>query len=387
MPGPRTSCTTNPLDLAARIKRRARELGFDHVGIAGVDRFAEGDVVVQRIRNGLLAGLDWMTVERASFAADVRNLLPDARSIVAVAMAYPAAAAPPPDDAPCGRVARYAWLPDYHDTLKARLRQLRDHLVALAPGAAGACCVDTARVVDRAIARRAGIGWYGKNTCILSRGSGSWTLLGALITTLDLPPDQPLRTHCGSCARCIAACPTGAIVAPGVLDSRRCISYLTIENRGPIPPALRPAVGTWVFGCDLCQEVCPVNRPANAVPEATEPVVDPYPDLVDLLALDDALFAARFRGTAVKRARREGLARNAAVALGNIGDSRAVPALVRALTDTSPLVRGHAAWALGEIGGDTATAALRAALPREPDPDTRVEIESAMKSSLLSSRA
>jgi epoxyqueuosine reductase len=375
-----TSAADRMNGLTALVKRRARELGFNHVGIAGVEPFAEGPIVVQRIEQGLLADMDWFTIERARFAADVRNLLPDARSVIAVAMSYFVSDEPPPDDDLRGHVARYARGTDYHDVMKSRLRELEAYLRSLVPEADAAGCVDTGRVIDRAIARRAGIGWYGKNTCVLARETGSWILLGSLISTVALVPDQPVKTNCGACTRCMTACPTGALIAPGVLDSRRCISYLTIELRGPIPRDLRPLVGTWIFGCDICQDVCPVNRHAL---DATEPafrdsLVEPFLQLLPLLKLDAGEFRRRFAKTAIVRVKRDGFVRNVAVALGNLADARAIPTLCRAIRDDSPLVRGHVAWALGQIGGAQARRALLQAKIVEGDSWVCEEIDAAL---------
>jgi epoxyqueuosine reductase len=234
---------------------------------------------------------------------------------------------------------------------------------------------------DRAAAERAGVGWFGKNTNILTTSHGSWVFLGQVITDLELEPDRPLAKTCGNCVRCIPACPTGAIVAPYVIDNRRCISFLTIELRGPIPRELRPLMGDWVFGCDICQEVCPVNR-------KSQPGLEPAfrqrhdfaaPQLIPLLDLDDEGFRERFRNSPIKRAKRIGLQRNVCVALGNIGDPSAVPALARALRSAEPLVRMHAAWALGRIGGQEASDALQAALACESDAAVIEEIELALE--------
>ena len=253
--------------------------------------------------------------------------------------------------------------------------------------------VDDGPMLDRAAANRAGIGWFGKNTNILTPQFGSWVFLGQVITDLELEPDVPLKKSCGSCVRCIEDCPTGAIVAPYVVDNARCISYLTIENRGPIPRELRPLMQDWVFGCDICQDVCPVNRKAQP---AGLPI--PFPDaagsrgpstgsgraegmalldLVELLEMSEDDFRARFAGTPVMRAKRSGMQRNACVALGNSGATEAVPALGRALRLGEPLVRGHAAWALGQIGGAEAGSLLLDAASAETDPAVVEEIVAA----------
>ena len=255
--------------------------------------------------------------------------------------------------------------------------------------------VDDGPMLDRAAANRAGIGWFGKNSNILTPQFGSWVFLGQVITDLELEPDAPLKKSCGACVRCIDDCPTGAIVAPYVVDNARCISYLTIENRGPIPLELRPLIGDWVFGCDICQDVCPVNRKARPAgqpipfPNAATPGSNPagakglaFLDLVELLEMSEDDFRARFAGTSIMRAKRVGMQRNACVALGNRGLSSiekeaAVPALGRALQQGEPLVRGHAAWALGRIGGEEADALLSQAARREDDSNVLEEITAA----------
>jgi epoxyqueuosine reductase len=238
--------------------------------------------------------------------------------------------------------------------------------------------VDDGPLLEREAALRAGLGFIGKNTCLIAPGAGSYLLLGALLTDLPLLPDQTPIRDCGNCRLCLDACPTGALDAPYQLDARRCISYLTIELRGPIASDLRPAVGARVFGCDICQEVCPYNHGRGPVPW---PELGPRPevgtdlDLVELLNLDDEAFRERFRGTSLRRTKRRGLLRNAAVALANAGDRNAVPALARALAqETEPLVRAHAAWALCRLGGPEAEAALAVAREHELDPVVRAEL-------------
>ena len=263
-------------------------------------------------------------------------------------------------------------------------------------------------MVDRAVAQRAGIGWYGKNTNILTKGWGSWVFLAEIVTNLPLAADEPVKTNCGSCEICLHACPTGALPAPYVLDNTRCISYLTIELRGSIPLELRPLMGNLIFGCDICQQVCPVNKVAErrlGLREQGEqkgqhgqrqheqhrqqlpliqvqprrefqprPGVGSSPELIPLLSLTEEEFRERFRHSPIKRTKRRGLLRNVCVALGNIGDPQAIPALHRALHDEEPLVRGHAAWALGRIGGKTGQQALEDRLSNEDDEDVRQEI-------------
>ncbi len=364
----------------ALVKELARELGFDLVGIASAQAFVrDRQAALERVRQGLMDGLPWYSQSRVLRGTDPQALLPGARSIISVAMSYHV-----PEEGqtngPRGRVARYAWGDDYHKVMKKKLKALAEGLSQrLGRPVQARWYVDDGPMLDRAVAERAGIGWFGKNTCILTPTHGSWVFLGQLITDLELEPDQPLKKTCGQCVRCMDACPTGAIVAPYVIDNRRCISYLTIENRGPIPRELRPLIGDWVFGCDICQDVCPVNRKATA---SQEPAFRRRGlstlELTSLLAMTQEEFRERFQGSPIKRAKLEGLKRNACVVLGNLGEVSAVPALARALREEAPLVRGHAAWALGRIGGGPAEAALVEALGRESDPQVVEEIQAAL---------
>jgi epoxyqueuosine reductase len=255
---------------------------------------------------------------------------------------------------------------------------------AAGPAQEARTLVDTARILDRAAARRAGVGWVGKHTNVITKAAGSWVFLGEILTELELAPDAPLRTNCGTCDLCLRACPTGAIIAPYTVDNNRCISYLTIEHKGIIPRELRPLMGTWVFGCDVCQEVCPYTRAAKA---AQDPELRPasvenaYPSLPWLLSMSRAEFGATYFGTPVPRTKRRGLARNAAVALGNIGAEDDIPLLARALrAHDEPLVRGHAAWATGKIGGSAARRVLNEAHRAESDDYVRSEIVAALES-------
>ena len=368
--------------LKKRVKECALELGFDLVGIASAEAFSEHEsVTLQRIRAGLMDGLPWFTEARVRRGCDPQTLLPGARSIVTVGMSYYLHQEEPREGAsPTGRVARYAWGDDYHKVIKERLRGLTDRLSEeLGREVSARWYVDDGPMLDRAAAERGGIGWFGKNTNILTRSHGSWVFLGQLVTDLELEPDPPLKKTCGSCVRCIDACPTGAIVAPYVIDNARCISHLTIENRGPIPREYRPLMYDWVFGCDICQDVCPVNlKAAHAREQAFRKRRFAYPELVSLLRMSNEEFRERFRNSPAKRAKRSGLRRNACVALGNSGDRGAVPALVEALGDDDPLVRGHAAWALGRLGGESAICGLQGALEREDEAEAVEEIEHAL---------
>ncbi len=389
------------------IKEHAYELGFDSVRITGAAAFPEAErVIKQRVSDGLMDGLPWFTAQRAEVSCHPDALLPEAKSIIALAQCYlseqPAEDEPGP---PRGRISRYAWGDDYHDSIKSRLQQfaawLREYARAEVPELETRLFVDTGRMVDRAVAQRAGLGWFGKNTNILTRGWGSWVFLAEIVTNLPLSEeefDAPLKANCGKCEICLRACPTGALPAPYVLDNRRCISYLTIELRGSIPLELRPLMGNLIFGCDICQQVCPVNvvaerrlglrqdAPAGTRPVAfrprrefsPRPTIGGNPELIPLLKLSEEEFRERFRGSPIKRTKRRGLLRNVCVALGNSGDRDAVPALCEALRHEEALVRGHAAWALGQLGGDQARYALQVALEDEADEEVRQEIRCAL---------
>jgi epoxyqueuosine reductase len=364
------------------VKRAAAEHGLTVSAVTDADAFPALNEVLQRhIAAGHVRGLDWFTPERAHFSTDPRNLHPTVRSLLAVGVAYWSVdPGPPADGVPRGRIARYAWGVDYHDLLKRRMRALHAEIEAIAGRPVEArFLVDTARIVDRAVAARAGLGWYGKNACVIVPGHGSWVLLGEMLLDLDLEPDRPLTKNCGRCRLCLDKCPTGAIVAPYTVDSPRCLSFQTIEQRGAIPRELRPFLGGWVFGCDVCQDVCPYTKAAKPEPEPAFLPRSPenaYPSLRFLLAMSESEFRALYRGTPVLRAKRRGLARNAAVALGNVGTPEDVPYLTAALNDhDEPLVRGHAAWALGRFAASTP---LRRAMSREPDPGVREEIGAAL---------
>ncbi|MFC1935392.1 tRNA epoxyqueuosine(34) reductase QueG [Chloroflexota bacterium] len=357
----------------------AQELGFDLVGIASEEPLIEhGRAAHESVRQGYMEGMPWLTEERVHRASDPQALLPGARSIIAVALSYlPPAREDRPVDASAGRVARYARWTDYHQVMKAKLRTLASCLPEqVGRPVRSRVFVDDGPLLERAVAQRAGLGWFGKNANILTPTHGSWVFLGALLTDLEMEPDQPLKKSCGNCVLCIPACPTGAIVAPYVVDARWCISYLTIECRGVIPRHLRLLVGDWLFGCDICQEACPVNRDVRGanMPEMKRTGFSAL-EIVPLLTMTQEQFSARFRNTPIKRAKLVGIQRNACVALGNAGDRRAVPALGRALREGEPLVRGHAAWALGRIGGPEALRLLEDALEHEANAYVREEVE------------
>lgn len=368
--------------LEESVKCLCRESGFDLVGITSAAPFLRDRAAsLERVRNGLMDGLPWYTEERVLKATDPQFLLPGAKSVISVAISYNTGDAPQLDGTPRGRFAKYAWNEDYHQVMKTRLSQIVEGLERIAGHSIKTRnFVDDGPMNDRAAAERAGLGWFGKNTNILTPSLGSWVLLGQIITTLELEPDTPLKKNCGDCIRCLVDCPTGAIVGPYVVDNRKCISFLTIELRGSIPINLRHLIGDWVFGCDICQDVCPVNR---NVPVTLDPAFQKRhdfdaPALLPLLELDDDGFRERFRNSPIKRAKRVGLQRNVCVALGNIGNRAAIPALENVLATKEPLVRQHAAWALGQLGGPNAKQVLQKFILDEADPVVLEELELAL---------
>ena len=396
------------------IKEYAYSLGFDLVHITNAEEFPEAErVIKERIEQGLMDGLPWFTTERAQVSCHPDALLPQAQSIIALAMFYlTEQPAEQQDGIPRGRISRYAWGDDYHEIIKPKLQQfaawLRDYARDEIREVETRLFVDTGRMVDRAVAQRAGLGWFGKNTNILTKGWGSWVFLAEIVTNLPLGGDSgqfydtPTKANCGNCEICLRACPTGALPAPYVLDNTRCISYLTIELRGSIPLELRPLMGNLIFGCDICQQVCPVNlvaerrlglrQDSRISTSSSQPVhfrprqefrpragVGSSPELIPLLSLTEEQFRERFRLSPIRRTKRRGLLRNVCVALGNSGDRQAVPALIGALHDYEPLVRGHAAWALGRLGGEQAKQSLEDALSSEEDEEVRKEIRCALE--------
>ncbi len=370
----------DPAQLRQWVDQAAYDAGFDLVAVASADSFAtDREEALRRIDAGLMDGLPWFNAQRVQRGTDPEALLPGARSIISLGWNY----YPPEDpDAPNDRglVARYARGRDYHRVMKRRMRRMvLDLTERLGDRFAARWYVDDGPMLDRAAAARAGLGWFGKNGNILNPVYGSWLLLGQIITDLPLAADAPLAKTCGQCSRCMPACPTDAIVAPYVVDNRRCISYLTIEHKGAIPIELRASMGNWVFGCDICQEVCPVNRKAKSTGDPNFGRTDlSSVDLIELLAMNDDQFRQRFAGSPIMRAKREGMQRNACVALGNCGNASAVPALTHSLQSAPRLVRRHAAWALGRIGGRTARTSLRDALRDESDPEVLSEIRQAL---------
>jgi epoxyqueuosine reductase len=366
--------------LRQQINAKATALGFDLVGITSAVPLAHSGRLRAWVAQGFAGEMGYMS-RHVEQRVDPSRVLPEVRSIIVLGMNYYTSPTIPEASPGCGWMSRYAWGQDYHivlgDKLEALVEFIRDREGA---DVQARWYVDTGPILERELAWRAGLGWPGKNTNLINRRVGSWLFLGAILLDRELVYDAPASAHCGTCTRCLVACPTKALVAPGVLDARRCISYLTIELRGPIPRELRPLMGTHIFGCDICQAVCPWNRKA---PVSSDAAFLPRagfaaPELVPLLGLSEDEFRARFRGSPITRAKRRGLLRNVAVALGNLRDLRAVPALEAALHDAEPLIRSHAAWALGRIGGRRAYHVLHDALSTEGDADVREEVISAL---------
>ena len=371
----------DPQMLAERIKREAATLGFNACGIAGTRLDEDEAHLLRWLDDGFHGEMDYMRRHGVKRSRP-QELVAGTISVVSVRMDYLSADAADMqatlDDPGIAYVSRYALGRDYHKLMRSRLQQLADRIEALAGPFGYRAFVDSAPVLEKALARNAGLGWIGKNANLIDPKHGSWFFLGELYTDLPLPADAPGQDHCGTCSRCIEACPTGAIVAPYQLDARLCISYLTIEWTGIIPLALRPLIGTWVYGCDICQDVCPFNEGAGAA--ARDPELAPRArltaiDLPRLIGIGTAQHRKLVRRTALRRAPREQLQRNACVAAGNVTDPAARPALVEALSAAvlggHPLVRGHAAWALGRLSqapGDPAARALTTAQEKEDDP-------------------
>jgi epoxyqueuosine reductase len=367
---------------SARIKEEAQRLGFELVGVSPAKLPPHEESFAEWLRQGFAGELGYMA-RTEQLRRDPGELVPWAVSIVSVGMNYYTPyPRPEPTKETKGWISRYAWGDDYHELMKQRLEALLETIRTLHDGPVeGRAFVDSGPVLERDFAGVAGLGWIGKNTHLISPKRGSWFFLGELFLNIALDYDRPIRDRCGKCDLCLKACPTSALVGPYILDARRCISYLTIELKGWMPRHLRPLVGNHIFGCDICQDVCPYN--VKALPTA-EPAYAPRqglhaPDLIPLLALTEQEFRHRFRGSPILRAKRRGFLRNVAVALGNIQNAEAVPALIHALNDEEPLVRGHAAWALGRIDTAEALAGLRRRLSVEEDTRVKVEIEEAIR--------
>ncbi len=377
--------TLGPDDAKLILKEKARAKGFDLLGVTSAEPLAEGGERLKEWQEaGMAADMGYMH-RPVELLSEPKRLQKSARSVVSLGVSY-YPGNHPENDGGGGRVARYAWGKDYHVAIKERLRSLRTELEeALGVRIKARAFTDAVPLLERSAAQHAGLGFFGRNSCLINGNIGSYFFIADLILDLELEPDVHGTGTCGKCARCMVSCPTGAIKAPGVVDARLCISYLTIENRGEIPRELRRAVGDWAFGCDVCQEVCPYNKRKATVsrwPEfSANAGAGQYLKIEEVLSIrTEEEFEKRFEGTPLTRPGRAGLLRNCCVAAGNLGLVEAIPALVDCLReDESPLVRGHAAWALGEIGGAEARTVLREALEKEPDAGSSTEIELALE--------
>jgi epoxyqueuosine reductase len=368
----------------------ARELGFARAAIVPIEPPRRHALYRSWLAAGHAGEMAYLAApDHIAQRGDLRALLGSARSLIAVALAYDRRDPVPADALLRGKIARYARGEDYHLVMRDRLVALADRLAsALGRPVASRPCVDSAPVLEREWAERAGIGFVAKNTMVIAPGLGSYVVLGELLIDAELAPtapSEPPRPRCGACRSCLDACPTQAFVDAYVLDARRCISYLTIEHRGAIPRALRPAIGTWIFGCDVCQEVCPFNAGSGGGPGAEadrwlrpRSLEHALPDLIALAAMGANQLRQRVRRTALRRVSRDILLRNVAIALGNTGDPRAIPALIALAGHRAALVRGHAVWALGRLGAAAALDELAGlADPAHGDPFVADELTSA----------
>lgn len=356
--------TDSIIQLTRDLKAEGQRLGFDLLGIAPAVPPPHVEALDDWLSAGHAGEMAYLA-RNAARRADPREAVPGARSIVVCGVHYRAAEPDPAlwNHPGRGQISRYAWGDDYHDILLPKLRTLQSWLEERVGRAEiGRSYVDTGPVLERPVGAMAGLGFQGKNTLLIHPRQGSWFFLGEILVDAELSYDEPQPIGgCGGCTRCLSACPTQAFVGPHVLDARRCISYLTIELKGPIPHDLRQLMGNHIYGCDVCQEVCPWNQRWGQF--TSEPAFAPRsanvaPALLDLISMTDEEFRARFKGSPIKRTKRRGLLRNVAIALGNWGDPQAIPGLIGALNDHEPLIRGHAAWALGRIGGAEAIRSL-----------------------------
>jgi epoxyqueuosine reductase len=374
-----------PESLTARLKAEAGRLGFHHVGVTTPQPPASIGVYESWLAEGYHGEMTYLETERAhQCRADLRKILPECQSILVLGIHYF------PENTQAlepglGKIAAYALNEDYHETLAPRLAALVAFLEReVEREVPNRWYTDTGPILERELAQRAGLGWIGKNSMLIHPKAGSYFLLSEILLGIPLKPDAPFTAdYCGSCTRCIDACPTACITPHRTLDVRRCLSYLTIEHKGSTPDALRSLQGNWVFGCDICQQVCPWNL--RFAPPVSDPAFAPPPELLPLnlireLSLSPAEFNRKFNHSPVKRAKRRGYLRNVAVALGNAKEQKAVKALAKTLLEEGePLVRGHAAWALGQIGGEESRAALYQGLAQEKDTEVRREIEAQLK--------
>ena len=374
----------NSTSLKSLLQEKAIELGFDLIGAIPVSRSKTIEIYNAWIKKGYAGSMNYLE-RHAEFKEDPRKLLPQTISLLALGFNYKTVE--PSDESlnpEIGRISRYAWGDDYHELIRSKLNILEEYLCKeLNAGKISRSFVDSGPVLEREVAQRAGLGWVGKHTNLINWKKGSWFFLAELLVDTKLDTDIPFtRVDCGSCQICIKACPTKAIISERTLDARRCISYLTIELKGSIPTEMRSKIDNLIFGCDICQEVCPWNL---EVPQSEEKSLFPRsenvaPKLVELMSLDKQGFLKRFKNSPIKRAKRRGFLRNVAIALGNWGNVQAIPALSLGLEDEEILVRIHSAWALGQINDSEAKMTLEKARKNEKNPEVLEEIESALNS-------
>lgn len=377
------------MSLKGSIFTEAKRLGFNLVGVTHPDPPPHVDVYEHWINEGHHGEMDYLSTERArARRADPRLILPECKSILVLGWEHTVPIIMedhPGEERPelNGRIGSYAWDKDYHDVIPERLKQLVEFVeIQVGEPVPNRWYTDTGPILERELAQRAGLGWIGKNTCLINPAKGSYFLLAELFLGIDLEPDQPFTAdRCGSCTRCIEACPTECILPDRTIDASQCISYLTIELKGSISPELRPKMDNWIFGCDICQQVCPWNqRFANPDERLSGETQIENPELTAELSLSPEEFNRKFKGNPIKRAKRRGYLRNVAVALGNSGQASVVPVLVESLkVEPEPLVRRHAAWALGQIDDVHARRSLQKAAGSEDEPGVLAEIQAALE--------
>jgi len=367
--------------LTQKIKERAHELGFPLAGVTTPDPPLQRGFLQNWLQAGYQASMDWIGTDYSlERRADPRVILPECRSILVLGSPYSA----PRGNVGGGNIAAYALNQDYHDVLGKRLQALVEAIEDwVGEPVPNRWYTDTGPVLEKELAMRAGLGWIGKNTILINKEYGSYFFLAEILLGIELIIDPPVtENYCGDCTRCLVTCPTGALREPYTLDANRCISYLTIEHRGEIPEGLRSRIGDWIFGCDICQLICPWNKPgqeASNILEEFRPREEILEvDLIEELGLCQEEFSTRFKGSPVKRAKRRGYLRNVAIALGNRGEEDALPALEKALEAPEPLIRKSSAWALGKIGGERTSRILQKRLKDETDPGVIRAIQDAL---------
>jgi epoxyqueuosine reductase len=370
------------MTLTEQIRNKALALGFDLVGVVPALPVPHLDRYHDWLTQGYHGEMGYMArPDRVARRENPAAMLPGVHSVVCVGLNYYPGPLPDElsDDPSRGLISSYAWGLDYHDLMLPRLEELAAFIRTEAGDSIGTrTYVDTGPILERAYAAQAGLGFIGKNTCLIHPEMGTWLFLGEILVDVELEPTpSKTKVNCGTCRRCLDACPTGALVAPYTLDARRCISYLTIELKGPIPTELRPATGNWIYGCDVCQRVCPWQRFARPTQERAFLATDSNcaaPHLAELAEMDEEAFRQRYEGTPIARIGRGRLLRNVTVALGNWRSEDAIEPLTRLASDSEPLVCAHAAWALGRVGSQAAQEALENALAHEEDLYVRDEI-------------